>query len=378
LHESPNTLITNLGVGKQQLIEIAKALSKEVKLLILDEPTASLNEKDSDALLELLLELRRQGIACILISHKLNEISKVADAITVLRDGATVAELDCTGGTLSEDLVIRHMVGREMADRYPKRTPDIGERVFELRNWTVHHAEHADRQVIKGVNLHIHQGEILGIAGLMGAGRTELAMSLFGRTYGQSISGQAFLHGKEIDTRTVQKCIDHGIAYVTEDRKGYGLVLDETIAWNTTLANLPAVSRNAVIDEGREFRVAQDFRRQLNIRSPDVYTRTVHLSGGNQQKVVLSKWLFSAPQVLILDEPTRGIDVGAKYEIYTIIAQLAAEGKCVLVISSEMPELLGMCDRICVLNEGAFVAEFSAAEATQEKIMRSIVTSGVN
>jgi putative multiple sugar transport system ATP-binding protein len=378
LHESPNTLITNLGVGKQQLIEIAKALSKEVKLLILDEPTASLNERDSDALLELLLELRRQGIACILISHKLNEISKVADAITVLRDGATVAELDCAAGPLSEDLVIRHMVGREMADRYPKRTPQIGERVFELRNWTVHHAEHADRKVIKGVDLHIHKGEILGIAGLMGAGRTELAMSLFGRTYGQAVSGQAFLHGREIDTSTVQKCIDHGIAYVTEDRKGYGLVLDETIAWNTTLANLRAVSRNAVIDEGREFLVAQDFRKQLNIRSPNVYARTVNLSGGNQQKVVLSKWLFSAPEVLILDEPTRGIDVGAKYEIYTIIAQLAAEGKCVLVISSEMPELLGMCDRICVLNEGAFVAEFSAAEATQEKIMRSIVTSGVN
>ena len=377
LKESPATLITNLGVGKQQLIEIAKALSKEVKLLILDEPTASLNETDSDALLELLLELKRQGIACILISHKLNEISKVADTITVLRDGATVASLDCGSESISEDRIIRHMVGREMADRYPKRSPSIGEKVFEVRNWRVHHDVHAERQVIKGIDLHVSCGEIVGIAGLMGAGRTELAMSIFGRSYGQNISGQVLLHGKEIDTGTVQQAIDHGIAYVTEDRKHYGLVLDETIAWNTTLANLGAVSRHAVIDEGREFRVAEDYRRKLNIRSPDVFARTVNLSGGNQQKVVLSKWLFSNPEVLILDEPTRGIDVGAKYEIYTIVAQLASEGKCVLMISSEMPELLGMCDRICVLNEGRFVAEFSAAEASQEKIMRSIVTSGV-
>jgi putative multiple sugar transport system ATP-binding protein len=296
----------------------------------------------------------------------------------VLRDGATVASLDCRAGKISEDTVIRHMVGREMADRYPKRTPDIGGKVFEVKNWKVHHEVHPERVVIKGVDLHVNRGEIVGIAGLMGAGRTELAMSIFGETYGRDISGEVFLHGKKVDTSTVQKAINNRIAYVTEDRKGYGLVLEETIAWNTTLANLQAVSTNSVIDEGREFKVAEDYRRKLNIRSPDVFARTVNLSGGNQQKVVLAKWLFSDPEVLILDEPTRGIDVGAKYEIYTIIAQLAAEGKCVLMISSEMPELLGMCDRICVLNEGKFVAEFTAAEASQEKIMRSIVTSGVN
>jgi len=378
LKESPNTLITNIGVGKQQLVEIAKALSKEVKLLILDEPTASLNETDSDALLELLLELKRQGIACILISHKLNEVSKVADAITILRDGTTVASLDAQGSKISEDLVIKHMVGREMADRYPKRVPHIGDTVFEVKNWHVHHEEHADREVIKGVNLHVRKGEIVGIAGLMGAGRTELAMSVFGRSYGRNITGEVLMHGKPIDTSTVQNAINSGLAYVTEDRKGYGLVLEETIAWNTTLANLDAVSKHTVIDEGQEYNVAEDYRKKLNIRSPNVFANTVNLSGGNQQKVVLSKWLFSDPQVLILDEPTRGIDVGAKYEIYTIIAQLAEQGKCVLMISSEMPELLGMCDRICVLNEGAFVAEFTAAEASQEKIMRSIVTSGAN
>jgi putative multiple sugar transport system ATP-binding protein len=289
-----------------------------------------------------------------------------------------VASLDCTRGPVSEDQVIQYMVGREMADRYPKRTPNIGAKAFEIRNWKVHHAEHADRQIIKGVDLHINRGEIVGIAGLMGAGRTELAMSIFGRSYGQRISGQVLLGGKEIDTSSVQKAIDAGLAYVTEDRKGFGLVLDETIVWNTTLANLEAVSTGGVINEGREFGVAEDYRRKLNIRSPSVLARTVNLSGGNQQKVVLAKWLFSSPEVLMLDEPTRGIDVGAKYEIYTIIAELAAQGKCVLMISSEMPELLGLCDRIYVLNGGRFVAQFSAAEATQEKIMRAIVTSGVN
>ncbi|MGC3999556.1 MAG: sugar ABC transporter ATP-binding protein [Anaeromyxobacter sp.] len=373
LRESPATLITDLGVGKQQLVEIAKALSKEVKLLILDEPTASLNERDSDALLELLLGLKAHGITCILISHKLHEISKVADSITVLRDGATVATLDCSAGPVSEDLVIQKMVGREMTDRYPRRTPRPGETVFEVRDWRVFHPLHADRQVVKGVNLSVRRGEIVGIAGLMGAGRTELAMSLFGRSWGRRISGKVLMDGREVDVGTVQKATAHGMAYVTEDRKGLGLVLNDSIAHNTTLAHLPGVSRRGVIDDGREHRVATDFRAKLATRCAGVHQSVVSLSGGNQQKVVLAKWLFADPSVLILDEPTRGIDVGAKFEIYTLIAKLAEEGKAILIISSEMPELLGMCDRLYVMSEGSLVGELTAAEASQELIMRTIV-----
>ncbi len=375
LSESPDSLVTHLGIGKQQLIEIAKALAKKVKLLILDEPTASLNEQDSQRLLQLLLELKAEGISCILISHKLNEVTQVADAITVLRDGNTVACLDCRAHAVSEDLIIRHMVGRELQDRYPKRNPFIKGLKLEVKDWTVMHELHPQIRVIDNVSFGLLEGEILGIAGLMGAGRTELAMSLFGRTYGARSFGQVYLNGQSIDTSTVEKCIHHGIAYLTEDRKGYGLVLEQGIAWNTTLANLNAVSSLQIINSVKENQVAEDFRKKLQIRCPNVDTSTMHLSGGNQQKVVLSKWLFTEPEVLILDEPTQGIDVGAKYEIYSIMADLAAQGKSVLMISSELPELLGMCDRILVLNEGRFVAEFPVNQATQENIMKSIVTS---
>ena len=378
LDASPEELITNLGVGKQQLVEIAKALAKECKLLILDEPTASLNENDSQALLDLLLEFKAQGMTMIMISHKLNEIARVADSVTVLRDGSTVRSMDCVDAPINEDEIIRHMVGREMADRYPHREPKIGETVFEVRDWTVFHEQHADRKFIKGVNFHVRAGEILGIAGLMGAGRTELAMSIFGRTYGRNISGKALLRGQEVDVSTVEKAVGHGIAYVTEDRKGYGLVLENEIKQNISLANLPGVSKRGVIDDGREYSVARDFQRKMNIRCPDVFQYVGNLSGGNQQKVVLSKWLFAGPEVLILDEPTRGIDVGAKYEIYCLMAELAREGKCIILISSEMPELLGMADRLYVMNEGAFVAEMDVADATQEKIMRAIVKAGKN
>ena len=376
LAESPATLIDDLGVGKQQLVEIAKALSKQVRLLILDEPTASLNESDSDKLLALLIELKRQGIACILISHKLNEIARVADAITVLRDGGAVTTLDCREGPASEDSIIRAMVGRAMADRYPPRTPAIGQTVFELRDWWVHHPLHPDRAVIKGINFTARRGEIVGIAGLMGAGRTELAMSVFGRSWGSRIRGEVRLHGQAVDVSTIGRAIAAGLAYVTEDRKGLGLVLEHSIAHNTTLARLEAVSTAGVIDEGQEHRVASGYRQSLNIRCAGVSQPVVNLSGGNQQKVVLAKWLFSQPEVLILDEPTRGIDVGAKFEIYSLIAQLAAEGKCIVMISSEMPELLGMSDRLYVMNEGRFVAEMATADASQERIMRAIVNNG--
>jgi putative multiple sugar transport system ATP-binding protein len=373
LKESPATRISDLGVGKQQLVEIAKALSKRVQLLILDEPTASLNEIDSEALLDLLVELRSSGITCILISHKLNEISRVADSITILRDGATVEMLDCRAGAVSEDRVIRAMVGREMADRYPRRQPEIGETAFEIRNWCAYHPLHPDRPFIRNVNLQVRRGEVVGIAGLMGSGRTELARSVFGRSWGRRISGQVLLNGREIDVSTVERSIAQGLAYVTEDRKGDGLVLNEDIQFNMSLANLRAVSSAAVIDSGRDYAVAQGFREKLRIRCSGIAQKCVNLSGGNQQKVVIGKWLFTDPEVLILDEPTRGIDVGAKYEIYTLIVRLASEGKCVIVISSEMPELLGITDRIYVMNEGAFVAEMPTSEASQEKIMRAIM-----
>ena len=373
LKESPNALITNLGVGKQQLVEIAKALAKKVQLLILDEPTASLNESDSDALLALLREFRAQGIACILISHKLNELAKVADSITILRDGVTVETIDCHAEKITESRIIKNMVGREMSDRYPRREPKIGETLFEVRDWRVEHPQHRGREVIKGVKLNVRRGEVVGIAGLMGSGRTELAMSVFGRAYGRNVTGQVQMAGKPVDVSTIEKAVNAGLAYVTEDRKVLGLILNEDIKSNVTLANLPGIATRGVIDNYKESTVATQYRKMLNIRSYGIFQKTLNLSGGNQQKVVLSKWLFTNPQVLILDEPTRGIDVGAKYEIYTIINDLAASGKGVLVISSEMPELLGICDRIYVMNEGRFVGEMPVGEASQEKIMAAIV-----
>lgn len=373
LKETSAALVDTLGVGKQQLVEIAKALSKHVKLLILDEPTAALQERDSDKLLELLVELKQQGITSILISHKLNEIARVADTVTVLRDGATVSTTDCRAEQASEERIIRDMVGRDMQNRYPARTPNIGNTLLEVSGWNVTHPLHADRQVIRDAAITVRAGEVVGIAGLMGSGRTEFAMSLFGGSYGRNITGSVKLNGREIDVSSVRKAVDAGLAYVTEDRKALGLVLEEDILRNITLANLPGVSSHGVIDTASERQVAEEYRRTLGIRTPSVFQKVMNLSGGNQQKVVLSKWLFSGPQVLILDEPTRGIDVGAKFEIYNIINGLADQGKGVVMISSEMPELLGMCDRIYVMKEGAIVGALPAAEASQEKIMAMIV-----
>ena len=373
LDEVPDARVGDLGIGKQQLVEIAKALAKDVRLLILDEPTASLNERDSAALLGLLVEFRAQGISSILISHKLNEVSTVADRITVLRDGRTVETLDCSTQAVEEDHIIRRMVDRDLDSRFPHRTPAIGAEVFRVEEWSAYHPLHAGRQMVCNVNFRVRRGEIVGIAGLMGAGRTEFAMSVFGRSYGRDVSGRAFMHGKPVDLSTVTRAIRAGLAYVTEDRKHLGLLLNEDICKNVTLANLGGVSKGSVIDDMRELAVANDYRGRMRIRCENVYQDAGKLSGGNQQKVVLSKWLFSDPEVLILDEPTRGIDVGAKYEIYQIINALADSGKAVVFISSEMPELLGMCDRICVMNEGRFVAEMPGHEASQEAIMRAIM-----
>ncbi len=373
LREHPDALVTDLGVGKQQLVEIAKALSKRVRLLILDEPTASLNEADSAALLDRLIEFRRQGIASILISHKLNEVARVADRITVLRDGRTVDSIDCRTEPVQEDRIIRSMVDRDLAHRFPERAASIGDPVLVVEDWSVHHPLHPERQVIKNVAFHVRRGEVVGIAGLMGAGRTEFAMSLFGRAWGYNISGRVRLDGHVVELSSVPLAIAAGLAYVTEDRKQLGLILADDVRKNITLASLDQVASRLVIDDIRELKAASDYRNQMRIRCSDVYQEVGQLSGGNQQKVVLSKWLMTDPKVLILDEPTRGIDVGAKYEIYSIINRLAEAGKGVVVISSEMPELLGICDRICVMNDGAFVGEFTGAEATQEKIMRAIM-----
>ncbi len=368
LRENPQTRIMDIGVGKQQLVEIAKALSKRVKLLILDEPTAALNDEDSDHLLDLILHLRGQGITSIIISHKLNEIKKIADSVTVIRDGQTIETM--VKEEVSEDRIIKDMVGRDLEHRYPDHTPHVGEEVLRVEDWTAHHPQDPNRVMVNKVNLNVRAGEIVGIAGLMGAGRTEFAMSLFGRSYGSKISGKVFKNGKEIKVRTVAEAIANGLAYATEDRKVYGLNLIDDIKRNISTAALHKLSKNGLVDDNEEFKVANEYRKSMNIKSPTVLAKTGKLSGGNQQKVVLSKWIFSNPDVLILDEPTRGIDVGAKYEIYTIINRLAAEGKAVIVISSELPELLGICDRIYALSEGRITGELPIEEASPESLIK--------
>ncbi|MBO4678817.1 MAG: sugar ABC transporter ATP-binding protein, partial [Lachnospiraceae bacterium] len=380
LKEKPQVLIKDIGVGKQQLVEIAKALAKNARLLILDEPTASLNEEDSKALLELLLKFKKDGMTSIIISHKLNEVSYVADKITVIRDGCTIETLDKATDDISESRIIKGMVGREIEDRFPKREKTIlegqGEIKLEVKNWTAYHPIYSERKVVDDVSFNVKKGEIVGIAGLMGAGRTELAMSIFGKSYGDNISGHLYIDGKEVHLNNVKEAIDHKIAYVTEDRKGNGLILSNSIKINTTLANLGGVSKNKVINKDEEYAAAIDYKKKLQIKCPTVEQNVGNLSGGNMQKVLLAKWMFAEPEVLILDEPTRGIDVGAKYEIYCIMNQLVAEGKSVIMISSELPEILGMCDRIYIMNEGKMVGELSAAEASQEAIMSHIIKAG--
>ena len=375
LKESPSVLIKDIGTGKQQLVEIAKALSKNVKLLILDEPTSSLNEEDSKMLLDMLLGFKKEGLTSIIITHKLNEVSYCADRITVLRDGSTIETIDNADHNIDEDRIIKGMVGRELTNRFPSREHNVGhEVILEAKDWTVYHPVYTEKCMDKKVNFKVHKGEIIGFSGLQGAGRTELAMSLFGKSYGSNISGQEFINGKEVHLKNENDAIAHGLAYVTEDRKTNGLVLSDTIARNTTMAKMSKIAKNGIIDFVKEKKVAQEYVVAMKTKTPSVDQAVGNLSGGNQQKVLLSKWMFAEPDVLILDEPTRGIDVGAKYEIYCIMNEMVAQGKAVVMISSELPELLGMCDRIYVMNEGEIVGEFMAEEATQEKIMGAILS----
>ncbi|WP_420176080.1 multiple monosaccharide ABC transporter ATP-binding protein [Luteococcus sp. OSA5] len=375
LQESPDTLVGSIGVGKQQLVEIAKALSKRVRLLILDEPTAALNDDDSEQLLELVRQLRAEGVTSVIISHKLNEIAAIADATTIIRDGETIETLDMHGAEpVSEDRIIRSMVGRSLENRYPDRTPQIGEELLRIEDWTVEHPYLPGRLSSDRINMTVRRGEIVGVAGLMGAGRTELAMSIFGHSYGSHRAGRVLKEGKEVDTSTVQRAIDAGIAYVTEDRKELGLNLIGPIRENVTAAALGRISKGASLDLHGERTIAEKYRQDLGIKTGSIENPVGNLSGGNQQKVSLARWMFTDPDVLILDEPTRGIDVGAKYEIYTIINELAAQGKAVIVISSEMPELIGLCDRIYTINEGWVSGEVSRPEFSQETLMRLMTT----
>ena len=377
LEDSSRTLVKDIGTGKQQMVEIAKALAKHAKLLILDEPTSSLNEQDSKALLDLLLDFKKQGMTSIIISHKLNEVAYVADKITVIRDGSTIETLNAKTEEISEDRIIKGMVGRELTDRFPKRHDvKIGDISLEVKNWTVHHPKYVERKVVNDVSMNVRKGEVVGIYGLMGAGRTELAMSIFGKSYGANITGTMTIDGKEVHINTIKDAINHKIAYVTEDRKGNGLVLTNPIKINTTLANLKEVSNRGIIDKDKEYQVAVEYKDKLKTKTPSVEQNVGNLSGGNQQKVLLAKWMFADPDILILDEPTRGIDVGAKYEIYCIINDLVAEGKSVIMISSELPEVLGMSDRIYIMNASRMVGELNSEEATQEAIMSSILKSG--
>ncbi|GAA1997389.1 multiple monosaccharide ABC transporter ATP-binding protein [Microbacterium ulmi] len=375
LDDDPDTLITSIGVGKQQLVEIAKALHKSVKLLILDEPTAALNESESQHLLDLIVGLKGRGVTSIMISHKLNEIEQVADAITVLRDGRSIETLNVTDGVIDEDRIIRGMVGRSLENRFPPKTATIGETLFEIRSWTVQHPLDPTRLVCKNESLHVRRGEIVGLAGLMGAGRTELAMSVFGRSYGTYLHGELFKNGTPIRARNVRQAVKHGLAYVSEDRKGLGLNLLDTVRRATVSARLDKVSSFGVVDEDRERQIAEEYRVALGTRTASVDEGVSKLSGGNQQKVVLSKWMFTDPEILILDEPTRGIDVGAKYEIYRIIHELAAAGTGIVLISSELPELLGLSDRIYTIFEGQITNEFDVDSATPEALMVSMTST---
>ncbi|AFG36383.1 xylose ABC transporter ATP-binding protein [Spirochaeta africana] len=369
LQVSPETLIKNLGIGKQQLVEIAKAVAKKARILILDEPTAALNEHDSENLLEILRQLRERGVTCVYISHKLEEVMAIADTITVLRDGKTVATHDQHGSDpLDEARIVSLMVGRELTERFPRIEHTPGETVMQIRNWTVQDPGNPEKNVVEDVSFDIRKGEILGVAGLMGAGRTELMMSIFG-AYGKRLSGEMFMNGKKIEINNPLDAIQAGVAYVTEDRKGMGLVLGMDIRQNTSLAALRDLAKLSVINRYEEIKQTNHYVKSLRIKTPSIEQKAKNLSGGNQQKVVLGKWMLTRPSVLILDEPTRGIDVGAKFEIYNIMNALVDQGVCIVMISSELPEVLGMSDRVIVIHKGRLNGDLHWKDATQEKTM---------
>jgi len=369
LNEPPETIVSKLGVGKQQLVEIARALSKKTELIILDEPTSSLNDDESEKLLNLMLEFKKQGITLIMISHKLNEVLKVADTVTVLRDGKSISTYDVKESNLTEEMIIKDMVGRDLTHRFPERKASPGETVMEVKNWTVYHPDYHDIKVVDNVSFHLRKGEILAFCGPMGAGRTELMMSLFGKSYGSKSEGELSINGKKQVFNTPHEAIISGLGYISEDRKNLGLVLIQDIKTNITHSSLKKISKYGVIDNQKEIREVEGYCKNLKIRTPSINQFVRNLSGGNQQKVVVSKSLMADPDILIVDEPTRGIDIGAKTEIYGIMNEMIASGKSIIMVSSELPEALGMADRIYVMNEGKIKGELNKNEATQEKIM---------
>lgn len=362
----PHTPVRNLGIGQQQLVEIAKALSQEARILVLDEPTAALTDAEVETLFGILNKLRERDVAMIYISHKLDEVFRIADRITVLRDGRTIGT-DATQ-EMNESRVIAMMVGREVGQIFPESKHERGEIVFAARDVTVEDPSVPGKLLVDRVSFSVRSGEVLGIAGLMGSGRTELLMAIFGAHPGRK-STELSIRGKPAEIKQPADAIKHGIGFVTEDRKRYGLILDQTILRNMTLAGLRRLSGRFITNENAEAAACERAARDLRIKTTSVFTNAGTLSGGNQQKVVLAKWLLTSPQVLFLDEPTRGIDVGAKQEIYAQINKLAETGLAIVLVSSELPEVLGMSDRVIVLHEGRVTGEFKRAEATPEAVM---------
>ncbi|OHD30270.1 MAG: ABC transporter ATP-binding protein [Spirochaetes bacterium GWC2_52_13] len=369
LNEKPQTIVSKMSVGKQQLVEIARAISQKAELLIFDEPTSSLNDDESQKLLDLMREFRKEGITCVMISHKLDEVLSVADSITILRDGQSIVSFDLRERKVTEQEIIKEMVGRELKNLFPQKEPDIGEVVFEVKDWNVYHPDYHTMKIIDNASFHVKKGEIVSFCGPMGAGRTEMMMSIFGNSYGYGATGEIFLKGEKVSFRNPKDAIEKGVGYVSEDRKSLGLILIQDVKTNITNSSLRRLAKHGIIDKDLELRKAEQYKETLQIKTPSLQQLVRNLSGGNQQKVVLSRCLLADPDIFIVDEPTRGIDVGAKFEIYSILNDMVKEGKSVIVVSSELAEAISMSDRIYVMNEGKIKGVLNRDEATQERIM---------